>query len=147
MSIEEKEIRELAEAVLMLANVLPKNIYMSNPVAINLAVRKANTVLSEDNDTLGTKLRIIYTDFNETDFKIYKIANVKELHGCFIVTDTDPKYGVIKGTTLKKNYLHFTVATPEKEELIDSLYEKINETEDFRVSVVTKVFSEWRTKK
>lgn len=81
-------------------------------------------------------LRIIYWD--DDGFKPVKVLDVIDFGDRF-VKDNEKKdfYG---GIHLKKEYLHWTIATPEKEEMLKEYYEKCKELDEFRIKTQKFIF-------
>jgi hypothetical protein len=83
------------------------------------------------------KLRIIYLD-TDTEYRPYKVLDVIDFGDRFV--SYNEKFDYYGGIHLKKDYLHYTIANPEKEQALEEYYKKCDKLEKTRTEILTKVF-------
>lgn len=83
------------------------------------------------------ELRIIYYD-RDDDYRPIKIADVIDFGDRFITDNPEKDY--YGGYRIKKDYLTWTEATPEKEKIVAEYYRKRKELDEFRVNMHKFVF-------
>ena len=92
----------------------------------------------EGGNVIKEELRIIYYDlYNE--YQPIKIANVIDFGDRF-VTD-NPQKDYWGGYRIKKEYLKWVIATPEKEKVVAEYYQKCKEIDEFRIKTQKFVFN------
>ena len=82
-------------------------------------------------------IRIIYYD-RDDKYRPIKIADVIDFGNRFVTDNPEKDY--YGGYRIKKDYLDWTEATPEKEKVVAEYYEKRKEMDECRVNTYRFVF-------
>jgi len=83
------------------------------------------------------ELRIIYYD-RDDEYRPIKIADVIDFGDRFVIDNPEKDY--YGGYRIKKDYLDWTEATPEKEKVVAEYYEKRKEMDECRINTYRFVF-------
>lgn len=86
-------------------------------------------------------LRIIYSEYNIISNRLdFKVIDVIDFGDRFV--QDNPKKEYYGGIHLKKEYLNWTLAKPEKEQAIKEYYKKLKEMDEFRIATQKLIFDE-----
>lgn len=83
-------------------------------------------------------IRIIYSDYDD-DYRPIKILDVIDFGDKFV--SDNPKKGYYGGYRIKKEYLKWVIATPEKEKAVEEYYQKRKEMDEFRIKTHKFIFN------